>query len=381
MNATAMHTTATTARRLAVALTLLLLLGACSGASDDSASDDSAVGTTAVDVDRAEVAEDTAEAESADSAAFAPAGTAADEGLEVAQEGEAEAPAPADDADQATPDESPAVPPVDTTGTAATGERIIKEGTVTLVVEPGQFDVAFSQVVVRAQELGGHVSGTASTTDPAPGQAGEDGEVLTTGQVTIRIPVRNFEALLTAVGDAGEITDRNVSSQDVTAEYTDLESRRRNLQAQERFYLGLLEDAQTVPDAIAVQQQLEDLQGQIEEITGRLNLLGDRSAFSTLTVRISEEGAAELEPLVDDEEPGGLTPYLQEAADVLIATVGAIIVVSTFLLPFLAIGLVAYLVWRSVRRPRRAPAAPQAPPATPAEEPLVGVGSPDDGRG
>lgn len=325
--------TTTTARRLrqfAAVLAPLLLVAGCSGSSDESD-----------DMSTADVVE---EARAAD-------------------------------------DQAATVPPVDTSGTAATGERIIKEGTVTLVVQPGQFDVAFSQVVVRAQELGGHVSGTASSTQPAPGQAGEDGEVLTSGQVTIRIPVRNFEALLTAVGDAGEITDRNVSSQDVTAEYTDLESRRRNLQAQERFYLGLLADAQTVPDAIAVQQQLEGLQGQIEEITGRLNLLADRSAFSTLTVRISEEGAAELEPLVEDDEPGGLTPYLEEAADVLIATVGAIIVVSTFLLPFLVIGLAAYAVWRAVRRSHPSAAPQPEPPAPSADEPLVGVGAPDDGRG
>lgn len=267
--------------------------------------------------------------------------------------------------------------PIDTAppGTATTGERIIKEGTVTLEVEPGEFDAAFGQVVARAQQLGGHVAGSSSASEPAPAREGADDDPdLVSGQVTIRVPVRSFEDLLTSVGESGRIVDRDVTSQDVTAEFTDLESRRRHLQAQERFYLGLLETAQTVPDAIAVQQQLDGVQGQIEEITGRLNLLGDRTSFSTLTVRIREQGVAvaEAEPVLE-EEPGGLTPYLREAVDVFVATVGAIIVVATFLAPLLVLALLGTLVWRAVR-PRRTAEPLVAPVPVPVREP-VGVGA------
>jgi hypothetical protein len=341
-------------RLLAAGLLLLLLAAACSG--DDQASDTARMSGT--------------DDAGGDSAAFAPGGEARDVADAEEAEAAADAEAPAGDVGDDAAD-SP-LPPVQT-GTAATGERIIKEGTVTLVVEPGQFDTAFSQVVTRAQELGGHVAGTASSTDPAPGPEGEDGQVLTSGQVTIRIPVAAFESLLTAVGDAGTITERAVTSQDVTAEYTDLESRRRNLQAQERFYLGLLDQAQTIEDAIAVQQRLEDLQGQIEELTGRLNLLADRTAFSTLTVRIAEQGAEEAVAGIDGAADSGFAPYLRQ-------------VVGTFLLPFIAIGLIAVMIWRAVR-PRRRTTPVTADASTPpaAEQPVAvgvgGVGSAGDEQG
>ena len=285
------HSRATTRRRrwtvrrsAALAVLLLLLAGACSSADSG---DDSAVESVA------EGREDSVESADADFG-FGDDARLEEEAAEAGV-AEAEAPAPAepgattDVADNAT-DDAP-TGPVSVPDTATTGERIIKEGTVTLEVEPGLFDTAFGQVIARAQALGGHVSGSSSSTDT---------EGLVQGQVTVRVPVRSFEDLLTAVGEAGDIVDRNVTSQDVSEEFTDLESRRRNLRAQEGFYLGLLADATNVSDAIAIQQQLEDIQRRIEEITGRLNLLADRSSFSTLTVRIHELGADAVEEVVED---------------------------------------------------------------------------------
>lgn len=338
-------------RLFAASVLILLLVTACSADSDTSDSTVESVEADAPDArgDDAEVA----------------VGEAAPQD-EVAQaEGEDGS------GDVATDDAEQAADALPTEVTAATGERVIKEGTITIEVAPGDYDAAFGQLVARAQTLGGHVSGTSSSiTEDA------EGNPLVSGQITLRVPVRTFEDLLTTVGDAGEIVDRNVASQDVTAEYTDLESRRRNLQAQEGFYLGLLDQAATVADAIAVQQQLDDIQGQIEQITGRLNLLTDRTSFSTLTIRIRERGVDALAAAT--EAPArSLAPYIDDAVDTFITTVGALIVFTTFVAPFAAIGLLGYLVWRLVRRRRGDRARDGRAPSTadPARTPVaVGTG-------
>lgn len=329
-------------RRPAVLLIGLLLLALVGSACSSDAADETS--------ESADVADDRVSGEFEDADFGVAADAAADE---VAAE--PQAPTGAD------------APPLTT---AATGERIIKEGTVTVEVRPGEFDTAFAQLIARAQALGGHVSGSSSSTDA-------DG--LVSGQITIRVPVRNFEDLLTTIGDAGEIVDRNVTSQDVSEEYTDLESRRRNLQAQERFYLGLLEQAETINDAISVQQQLNGIQEAIEQITGRLNLLEDRSSFSTLTIRIREQGADAVEPVRDGND---LSSYVETAQDTLIGTIGALLIALTFALPFLVLLGIGLLIWRAVRRGRRddgsaapAPVAHQPAPA----EPLVTVGAPAEG--
>ena len=52
----------------------------------------------------------------------------------------------------------------------------------------------------------------------------------------------------------------------------------------------LMNEAQTVSDTIAVENQLASVQGQIDEIQGRLRYLADQTALSTITVEMRERG-------------------------------------------------------------------------------------------
>ena len=242
--------------------------------------------------------------------------------------------------------------PVPDTPPITTGERIIKEGTISIEVKAGEFDAAFDQATHAAARYGGDVVASSTRTD-------DEGN--TSGSVTVRVPVQDFEEFLTGVGEIGTIVKRDVGSTDVTAEFTDLESRLRHLQALERFYLGLLDRAEDVRDAIAVQQQVEGIQSEIEKIQGRLNVLDDRTTYSTLTVELFEQG---LGGTITEEEPETrptLARYWETARDAFVNVVGALMVAVLFMAPVLVIGAIALLVWMVSRRRLRQPAPP--PPA------------------
>lgn len=320
-----------------IALVLTVLTMACSGA-----------GTTAEDVFEPLIGGD-------DAADSGFGGEARPAPAEVAQ-GESFTEAPADE-EAGAGSTVPGTPPA---GTSAFGERIIKEGSITVLVEEGEFDRAFQQVVVRAQSLGGDVVASSSSTGPGG---------LVNGSVTVRVPVANFEDLISDLGDLGQISERSITSQDVTAEFVDLKARRRQLRAQEAFYLQLLDEAQTIQDAIAVQQQLEELQVEIEQITGRLNVLEDRSSFSTLTVFIDEADPETVAAAVEPErEPGRLEMFAQAALDALINVLGALLVAAAILLPFVVIGVAIWLLVRWRRSAREA--TPQATVPTPPPGPV-----------
>ncbi|MGH8884551.1 MAG: DUF4349 domain-containing protein [Egibacteraceae bacterium] len=240
-------------------------------------------------------------------------------------------------ADQASrPEPSGPLPPLP----AVPGDRIVKDGTMTVQVRADGFEAAFQAVVLQAQKLGGSVVSSSSRTLERGGRS---------GAVTVRVPVTSYEGLLADVGKVGKVRDRNVTSQDVTGEFIDLEARLRQLQAQEAFYLRLLGQAQGISDAIAVQGQLGGLQTQIEQVKGRLDLLRDRTSFSTLTVHIVEPGV----PLPLTPEADGrpsLSRYWQSARDALVNVVGSAIVVLFFLLPLLLPAGALVLVWRLTRR-------------------------------
>ncbi len=221
---------------------------------------------------------------------------------------------------------------------ASTGERVIKDGTIVLEISEGAFDAAFAQVVRTSDRLGGTVAAT--TTDNSADRP-------PAGTVTVRVPADQYEQLLIAMRDVGIVRNRRISSQDVSTEYVDLQSRLRQQQAQERFYLGLLDDARDVEDAIAIQQQLQGLQSDIERIKGRLQFIDDRTAFSTLTVELYEPGGA---PVTEPPSGPSLAASWLRARQAFVAVIGAALVTSVALLPLLLIAGAAWAGWRWSRR-------------------------------
>ena len=229
---------------------------------------------------------------------------------------------------------------------AALGDRIIRDGTMLVRVEDGAFDDAFDRVVGLADRFGGTVVASDATT-------ADDGS--TSGTVTVRVPAQDFDDLLIAVGGVGEVERRSITSEDVSGEFVDLEARLRHNRAQERFYLSLLDRAESVDDAIAVQQRVDAIQEMIEQLEGRLRFLDDRTSFSRLTVELVEVGAA----LHTAAAPPSLARYWATARAALINVLGGALVVATVALPFVVVGAVVYVLARRATLFDRRPATPE----------------------
>ncbi len=221
---------------------------------------------------------------------------------------------------------------------ASTGERVIKDGTIVLEIAEGTFDTAFAEVVRASDRLGGTVMAT--TTDNSLDRP-------PAGTVTVRVPADRYEQLLISMRDFGIVRNRRISSEDVSTEYVDLQSRLRQQEAQERFYLGLLAEASDVEDAIAIQQQLQGLQSDIERIKGRLQFIDDRTTFSTLTVELYEPGGI---PVTEPPSGPSLAAAWLQAREAFVTVIGALLVTTVALLPLLLIVAAGWGAWRWSRR-------------------------------
>ena len=340
--------------RVLAATVFVLILAACGGGDDSAGTTEAAYegaqsGGTSADVADMAVEEGSAVEQRVVGLESSGGGGGSAAGEDMAADSDDEGAGDADAGDG----EVPAQPPLPEAPAAATGDRIIKEGTITIEVERDGFDQAFTKAISAARQYGGDVVGSTTRTR-------DNGD--TFGSVTVRVPVRNFEDLVVGIGDIGTIRNRDIDAQDVTSEFTDLESRLRHLRAQERFYLGLLEEARNVRDAIAVQQQLDGIQSQIEQIQGRLNVLEDRTSYSTLTVELFEPGAGTELPTTD-EAPSRptLAHYWDVARDAFINVIGAMLVAGLFALPLLIVAGALWFGYRTLTRPapRRSAAAPE----------------------
>ncbi|TKJ31320.1 MAG: hypothetical protein CEE40_02080 [Chloroflexi bacterium B3_Chlor] len=180
--------------------------------------------------------------------------------------------------------------------------------------------------------------------------------------VTLRIPAESFDEARERIKDlATELENENVSGQDVTEEYVDLEARLHNLEVAEEELLELLASAQeTHRDAdsiLAIYREITNVRQQIEQIRGRMQYLENVSSLATLTINLTPEEVEE--PVV---EPGW--EPLRQARDALRTLVNALKVlvdlliwVVLFFLPMVAIlslpFVLAWLGWYAWRRRRR----------------------------
>jgi hypothetical protein len=130
---------------------------------------------------------------------------------------------------------------------------------------------------VIATGLGGDVLAMSQT-----GQ-GENRSAL----ITMRVPSDRFdEALRQLKLLEGEVLTSNVDAKDVTEQFTDLQARLVAKKAEEQRYLQLFPQAKTVDETLKIDAALGNVRTQVEQLQGQINLIKNRTEFSTITMSI-----------------------------------------------------------------------------------------------
>lgn len=103
--------------------------------------------------------------------------------------------------------------------------------------------------------------------------------------ITIRIPSKDFDKFVETVGKGVEEFDyKEIQTQDVTAEYLDVEARIKTKKEMENRYLAILQQARNVTEMLEIERQLGEVRGEIESMEGRLKFLKNQVSFSTLSI-------------------------------------------------------------------------------------------------
>jgi hypothetical protein len=217
------------------------------------------------------------------------------------------------------------------------GNRIVRTATVDLEVGTDRLNDTINRatdVVTRAKGI--YVGSSTSVPDGEPA----------TGQVTFRVPVDAFEPVLRELKALGTYRGEQSSTEDVTNQYVDLNGQLAAWRAQERVYLRLLDRARSIADVIAVQNQLQQVQSNIERLQGQVDHLEDQSSFSTIVLQLSEPGAAAARPV------GRLGRAWATAVNGLGVMAAALLVGVVWLTPVVVLGGLVLFGLRVLRRPR-----------------------------
>lgn len=117
---------------------------------------------------------------------------------------------------------------------------------------------------------------------------------------TIKVPKKHFDVIMDSISGFTEFTDyENITTQDVTEEYVDIQARLdTKLEVKKRYEDILRKNAKTVKDILATEEKLNTIQEEIESAQGRMKYLTNKVAYSTIQIDLYETVDYQEEPEV-----------------------------------------------------------------------------------
>jgi hypothetical protein len=236
---------------------------------------------------------------------------------------------------------------------AATERLIIRNANLDIVVRDTQD--AVDQVDALAEELGGFVI-ESNLNEYQEGMR---------AYLRLRVPAEKLDTALERIRDLSmEVRRENISGQDVTEEYVDLQSRMRHLEATEERLLTFMAEAEDTEAALEVYDRLQSIQADIEQTKGRMQYLEDSAAMATITLNITPSELAQPIQVGGWRPRGTLRNAFESLIRVLQFLIDALIVIVVLVAPVLAVialplvGLF-FLIRAGLRRRKRRRAEPE----------------------
>ena len=151
--------------------------------------------------------------------------------------------------------------------------KLIRTGNVSLEVQT--VTDAEDKIAQWAASLGGYVT-NANTWQYGAG-------------FTVRVPSARFDEAMSQVGSFGRITNRSVSSQDVSDNYYDMKSRLETKYILRDKLQSYLSEAKDIKDLLEVERQLNEVIEDIESTESRFKRLSGQIDYSTIYINMSFE--------------------------------------------------------------------------------------------
>ena len=164
-------------------------------------------------------------------------------------------------------------------------EKIIYSADAT--VETTEFDKSIEELNAMLAECGGFVESSSvngnNYYDSSRGNVSRR-----TASYTLRIPSARFSGVMEGLSRLGNVPYTYMYTENVTAQYYDVQARMQALQAQEKRLMEMMEIAETVEDIITIEDKLTDVRYRIDSLQSSLNNWDRRVSYSSLNLTIRE---------------------------------------------------------------------------------------------
>ena len=227
------------------------------------------------------------------------------------------------------------------------GHKVI--ATYSLEMISDAFDDHYARLLSKAEELGGYVQ-EASVNGTKPETYHDSGRF---ANLIFRIPADKAEEFVNYAGGTGEITYNRKSTEDVTLDYYDSETRLEVLKTQLERLQSILVETDNLADIIELERAISEVTIEIEQMTTQLRRYDNLIDYSTVYVDIQEKGLiagpAATKTIGERISEGfrsnlsGVGVFLEDAFVWFISSLPVLLLLA-------AIGVGIWLIVRSIRR-------------------------------
>jgi len=114
-------------------------------------------------------------------------------------------------------------------------------------------------------------------------------QAVSTNSTIIRVKSQFINEVVTDIETLGKVEYKNVSANNVTSRYVDLQLRLDNALNARKRYLELLKQAENVEAALKVEKELERLNYTIEQLKHQINGINRDAQYSKITINLKQK--------------------------------------------------------------------------------------------
>jgi len=221
--------------------------------------------------------------------------------------------------------------------------------------------VRTAQLSVRTPHVAQRLDKARELAVQAGGYAGDentsvDSQGRTSSTVQLRVPPAGYDQLLDDLAALGTLVDRQVTVEDVTGQVVDVDSRIKSQQASVARVRALMDQATKLSDIVTLESELSTRESDLESLEAQQSALKSRTDLATITLRLTEPPAkpAASGKTHHDSIWTSLGHALGNGWHAFYVTLRALLIVLLVVLPFLALALLTWFGYRTVRRILRA---------------------------
>jgi hypothetical protein len=221
---------------------------------------------------------------------------------------------------------------------AASGTTVTQASYITIMVPQGTLDQRFD-------EIKGKLAAQSAQTSDVSYTEYSDRRQYT---LTVKVPPARFDGINTMLKGEGEVKDMSVQLQDVTKQYTDLDTRITNSQLELERLQQLYNQSDNVSDLLQVEREITRVETNLELLTQQKQELVSQVEMSTIVITVYEAKPATTQLSLSLESLGAMF------FNALAAAITLIVLAAGFLIPLGIVGGLAWLAYKALRGDRKA---------------------------